>query len=87
MKRGKLRLGVIGAGAFARACHLPGLASHCRAEVVMLCGRDASRTKALAGEFGVGSVTLDPAELCAAYPATRLDAARGETPAPARDPR
>ena len=32
----------------------------------MLCGRDASRTKALAGEFGVGSVTLDPAELCAA---------------------
>lgn len=31
----------------------------------MLCGRDAERTKALAVEFGVGSVTLDPAELCA----------------------
>lgn len=28
-----------------------------------------------------------PAELCAAYPAARPDAARGETPAPARDPR
>jgi hypothetical protein len=28
-----------------------------------------------------------PAELCAAYPAARSDAARGETPAPARDPR
>lgn len=28
-----------------------------------------------------------PAELCAAYPAARPDAARGQTPAPARDPR
>lgn len=31
----------------------------------MLCGRDAGRTKALAVKFGVGSVTLDPEELCA----------------------
>ncbi len=65
MKRRKLRVGVIGAGAFARACHLPGLASHPRAEVVMLCGRDAARSEALAAEFGVRSVTLEPAELCA----------------------
>lgn len=65
MKRRKLRVGVIGAGGFARACHLPGLASHGRAEVVMLCGRDAGRTKGLALEFGVGAVTLDPEELCA----------------------
>jgi predicted dehydrogenase len=65
MRRRKLRVGIIGAGAFARACHLPGLASHPRAEVVMLCGRDAVRTEALALEFGIRSVTLDPAELCA----------------------
>ena len=61
----KLRVGVIGAGAFARAGHLPGLTSHPRAEVAMLCGRDAARTNALATEFGIGAVTLDPAELCA----------------------
>ena len=61
----QLRVGVIGAGAFARAGHLPGLTSHPRAEVTMLCGRDAARTNALAIEFGIGAVTLDPAELCA----------------------
>ena len=61
----KLRLGVIGTGAFARACHLPGLASHPRAEVAMLCGRDAGRTNALAAEFGIAASTLDAAELCA----------------------
>jgi len=64
-RHGKLRVGVIGAGAFARACHLPGIASHPQAEVVMLCGRDAARTKALAAEFGIGATTLDAAELCA----------------------
>lgn len=62
---GKLRVGVIGAGAFARACHLPGLQSHPRAEVAMLCGRDPARTQALATEFGIGEFTLDAAELCA----------------------
>jgi predicted dehydrogenase len=56
---------VIGAGAFARACHLPGLASHPQAEVVMLCGRSAPRTQALAAEFGIAAITLDAAELCA----------------------
>ena len=60
-----LRVGVIGTGAFARACHLPGIASHPQAEVVMLCGRDAARTRALAAEFGIGATTLDAAELCA----------------------
>jgi len=63
--RRKLRVGVIGAGAFARACHLPGLLSHPRAEVAMICGRERKRTQSLADEFGVPSTTLDPAELCA----------------------
>ena len=62
---GKLRLGVIGAGAFARACHVPGLLSHPQAEVVMICGRERTRTESLAAQFGIPSTTLDPAELCA----------------------
>ena len=73
----KLRVGVIGVGAFARACHLPGLTSHPRAEVVMLCGRDAARTNALAVEFGIDSATLDAAELCAS---DRVDAVTICTP-------
>jgi predicted dehydrogenase len=61
----KLRLGVIGAGAFAQACHVPGLMSHPRAEVVMICGRERTRTQSVAARFGIPSITLDPAELCA----------------------
>lgn len=56
---------MIGAGAFARACHLPCLASHPQAEVAMLCGRDPTRTRALATEFGIAEITLEAAELCA----------------------
>ena len=85
MRRRKLRVGVIGAGAFARACHLPGLVSHPRAEVVMLCGRDAVRTEALALEYGVRSVTLDPAErrtpVAAATPALLDELLRYRRPA------
>jgi UDP-N-acetylglucosamine 3-dehydrogenase len=65
IRRRKLRVGVIGTGAFARACHLPEIASHPHAEVVMLCGRDAARTNALAMEFGVPATTLEASELCA----------------------
>jgi predicted dehydrogenase len=61
----KLRLGVIGAGAFAQACHVPGLMSHPQAEVVMICGRDRTRTQSVATRFGIPSITLDPTELCA----------------------
>jgi predicted dehydrogenase len=43
----------------------------------MLCGRDAARTNALASEFGIAAVTLDPAELCAS---DRVDAVTVCTP-------
>jgi predicted dehydrogenase len=62
---GKLRFGVIGAGAFAEACHVPGLLSHPRAEVVAIAGRRAERAQALAGRFGIPEVCSDPIELCA----------------------
>lgn len=60
----KLRFGVIGAGAFAEACHVPGLLSHPRAEVVAICGRRSERAQALAGRFGIPEVCSDPGELC-----------------------
>jgi predicted dehydrogenase len=61
----KLRFGVIGAGAFAAACHVPGLQSHSQAEVVAICGRRREGAEALAERFGIPSVHDDPAELCA----------------------
>ncbi|HEV7508097.1 MAG TPA: Gfo/Idh/MocA family oxidoreductase [Thermoanaerobaculia bacterium] len=61
----KLRFGVIGAGAFAAACHVPGLQSHPQAEVVAICGRRREAAQALASRFGVSTVYDDPAELCA----------------------
>ncbi|HEX3557190.1 MAG TPA: Gfo/Idh/MocA family oxidoreductase [Thermoanaerobaculia bacterium] len=61
----RLRFGVIGAGAFAEACHVPGLQSHPLAEVVAICGRRRERAEALAGRFGIPAVHTDPAELIA----------------------
>ncbi len=60
-----LRVGVIGAGAFAETCHVPGLQSHPQAEVVVLCGRDESRTRAVAQRLGVPETSLDYEGLCA----------------------
>jgi predicted dehydrogenase len=61
----KLRFGVIGAGAFAEACHVPGLLSHRQAALVAICGRRRERAQALADRFGIPFVTTEPAELCA----------------------
>jgi predicted dehydrogenase len=61
----KLRLGVIGTGAFAETCHLPGLQSHPQAEVTVLCGGDQGRTRGLAERFGIPETSLDYAEVCA----------------------
>ena len=61
----KLRVGVIGTGAFAEACHIPGLQSHPQADVVALCGRDYDRTRAMAQRLNVPEATTDYEELCA----------------------
>ncbi|WHZ13334.1 MAG: Myo-inositol 2-dehydrogenase 2 [Nitrospira sp.] len=61
----KLRFGVIGAGAFAETCHVPGLQSHPQAEVVVLCGRDSDRTSAMARRLEVPEISVDYQELCA----------------------
>ena len=65
LKFGERDFGVIGAGAFAEACHVPGLQSHPQAEVVAICGRHRERAQALAGRFGIPAVHTDPAELIA----------------------
>ena len=61
----KLRIGVIGTGAFAEACHVPGVQFHPPAEVVVLCGRDSARTQAMAERCGVPEVSFDYEEVCA----------------------
>ena len=73
----KLRVGVIGAGAFAECCHVPGLQSHPEAEVVVLCGRDSARTFSMAQRLGVPEVSLDYEEVCAR---TDIDAVTIATP-------
>jgi len=60
----KLRFGVIGTGAFAEACHVPGLQSHSQAEVVALCGRRLDHTRAMADRLQVPDVHTDYRELC-----------------------
>jgi predicted dehydrogenase len=44
----KLRIAIVGAGHFARTCHIPGIRSHGGAEVVAICGRNKERTKLFA---------------------------------------
>jgi predicted dehydrogenase len=61
---GKLRCAVIGTGAFAEACHIPGLQSHPDAEVVAICG-NADRARAIADKFGIRDVHTDVERLCA----------------------
>ncbi len=60
----KLRVGVIGTGDFAETCHVPGINSHPRAQVVALCGRRFGHARAMADRLGVPDVHTDFRELC-----------------------
>ncbi|MGE0471133.1 MAG: Gfo/Idh/MocA family protein [Nitrospira sp.] len=60
-----LRIGIIGTGAFAEQCHLPGLQSHPQAEVVAICGRRPERLGSLAARFKISNVYTDYRALCA----------------------
>ena len=60
-----VRLGVIGAGGFAEICHVPGLQSHPRAEVVALCSRNRDRCAEVAARLGVPRAYADYEELLA----------------------
>ena len=60
----KLRVGVIGTGRFAEACHVPGLQSHPQAEVVAICGRRYDYARSIADRFNIHDVHTDYHELC-----------------------
>ena len=64
-EKDKLRVGVIGTGEFVQACHVPGLQSHPKAEVVALCGSDYGRVRAVANRLGICDVHVDYEEMCA----------------------
>jgi predicted dehydrogenase len=61
----KVRCAVIGAGRFAEICHVPGLQSHPHAEVVLLCGRNEERRRAMAERLGVPETAADYREVVA----------------------
>lgn len=61
----KLRIGIIGTGAFAQACHIPGLQSHSKAEVVAVCGRRRDVARGVADKFAIRDVHTDFRDLCA----------------------
>lgn len=52
----RLRVGVVGAGWWTRRAHLPELARHPDAEVVVVCDPDADRAAAAAAECGAAAV-------------------------------
>ena len=60
-----LRVGVIGTGAFALACHVPGLQSHPQAKVVAIYGSRRERARAIADRFNIPDMHTDYEELCA----------------------
>lgn len=62
---GKLRVGVIGTGAFADVCHIPGIQSHPQAEVAAVYGRRLDAARALAEKHGISRATDDFEALCA----------------------
>jgi predicted dehydrogenase len=63
MKNGRIRIGVIGAGAIAQLAHLPVLAKMRGAELVALCDNDGPKARALADRFGVPDVFTDIEDL------------------------
>ena len=55
----KLRVGVLGAGAWARAAHIPGWQRDPRCEVVTICDVERPRADAAAAQFGVREANHD----------------------------
>ncbi|MBC7896036.1 MAG: Gfo/Idh/MocA family oxidoreductase [Cytophagaceae bacterium] len=55
----KVRVGVLGAGAWARLAHVPGFLRDPRCEVVAICDPQRPMAEALATEFGIPTVESD----------------------------
>ncbi|WP_380785337.1 Gfo/Idh/MocA family protein [Sphingomonas sp. R86521] len=61
----KLKVGLIGAHAWADKAHLPGLVAHDGVELVAICDTDRARAEAAAAKFGAGAVYTDYREMLA----------------------
>jgi len=61
----KLRVGVIGTGAFAQACHIPGLKSHPQTDIIAIASRREEVGRAVADKFDIPDVHTDFHDLCA----------------------
>lgn len=59
----KVRVGVIGTTGYAEGVHIRSLASHPRAEIVALCGRDRDRAQEVAARHGISAVFTDYREM------------------------
>lgn len=59
----KLRVGVIGAGRWARSAHLPGFKRSPHSELVAICDLDRNLAEQRAAEFGIASVYTDYREM------------------------
>jgi predicted dehydrogenase len=61
----RLRVGVIGTSGYTQVSHLPRIASHPRAELAAVCGRDLDRTNEVAQKRGIRGVYTDYREMIA----------------------
>jgi len=59
MRQSKLRVGVLGAGAWAQFAHIPGWQRDPRCEVVALCDVDVARARDFGQQFAIPEVTDD----------------------------
>ncbi|HEY7567118.1 MAG TPA: Gfo/Idh/MocA family oxidoreductase [Gemmatimonadaceae bacterium] len=63
MSQSKIRVAVLGAGAWARFAHLPGYKRDARCEVVAVCDPQRELAEAAAREFGIPAVSTDHREI------------------------
>ncbi len=60
-----VRIGVVGTSVFADRLHMEGLATHPRAELAAVCGRNRGRAEALAAKYSVDAIFTDYREMIA----------------------
>ena len=69
----KIRVGVLGAGAWARGAHLPGWLRDGRAEVVVVADQQRDLAEAAAREFGIAEVATEGLDVIARHDLDVID--------------
>src|SRR4051812_23990411 len=62
-RTGRLSIGVVGTGNWARAAHLPSFAAHPEVEIVAVAGIDRAEANRAASEFGISRIYGDGREM------------------------